>query len=191
MSAKQDRPFDPARAARLDDPERETWLPTPALIGFIEIPPLASVLDYGTGTARYAIAIAREHPDASIVAYDSQEAMLEIARARATDSALKNLRVTGPPLDPLEATFDRIIGINVLHELGEADVSALRPLLTKEGVAIFVDWDAGIDRPVGPPPKEAYDSEEACAWLGGRGFTARVLKQDVFPYHFLIRATAH
>lgn len=191
MSAKQDRPFDPARAARLDDPEREKWLPTAALLRCIEIPPRASVLDYGTGTARYAIAIARAHPDASTVAYDSQEAMLEIARARAKDSALENLRVIGPPLDALRTgVFDRIVGINVLHELDERDVCALRPLLTAEGIAIFVDWNAGIDRPVGPPSTEAYEPDEACAWLNGLGFAAQAIEQHIFPYHFIVRATA-
>lgn len=191
MSAKQNRPFNPSKADRLDDPEREKWLPTPALVELIGIPPLARVLDYGTGTARYAMAIAREHTDATVFAYDSQEAMLEIARGRVKDSALSNLRIAGPAFASLPAaTFDRIIGINVLHEMDEQDVSALHPLLAKDGIVIFVDWDAAIDRPVGPPSKEVYRAAEACAWLGDRGFEARAVEQNFFPYHFVIRATA-
>ena len=185
---KQPHPFDPRKAAMLDDPERERWLPSSALVELIGLHEPGRVLDYGTGTARYAIAIAASYPQAAVVAYDVQEPMLEIARARARERAVSNLTVAGPEPESLAGPFDRILATNVLHEVGVEDLQRIHALLAPSGFAVFVDWDAELPRDVGPPADHTYTRAEALDVLERAGFSAEFLADTRFPYHFVIRA---
>ncbi len=120
---KHRRRFDPARAARLDDPERFVYLPAEDIIAFVDAPPKSVVLDFGAGTGAYAIAFARARPDCTVVALDVQPAMLDALRAK-PDAAL--VRSGGPELlDALGGTIARVFAINVLHELEDDHLRAL------------------------------------------------------------------
>lgn len=74
----------------LDDPEREGWLPTAALVELLAVPSGSQILDFGTGTGRYGLALARARPEIRVVAFDVQSEMLDIVRRRAADLGLEN-----------------------------------------------------------------------------------------------------
>lgn len=165
-------------------------MPARAILHALDAPPGARILDYGTGTGRYAIYVATERPDTTVTAFDVQERMLETARERAAERGLANLAVAGPDPTSLPAgAFDRILAINVLHEIGDQDLRAWPALLAPDGFVLVVDWDAAVEREIGPPPDHAHSTSEALARLRQCGLRAQALHTGEFPYHYVLRAT--
>lgn len=180
---KTRRRFDPARAARLDDPERFVYLPPEDIVALVDAPPNSVVLDFGTGTGAYAIAFARARPDCTVVALDVQPAMLEALRAK-PDAAL--VRSGGPEiLDAHRGTIDRVFAINVLHELEDEHLRALFAALAPDATVTFVDWNPAVERPAGPRAEHLYNVAEAERYLGTLG--VRLEQTRSFPYHYALR----
>jgi SAM-dependent methyltransferase len=180
---KHRRVFDPSRAARLDDPERFTYLAPDDVIAFVDAPPNAVVLDFGTGTGTYALAFARTRPDCTVIGLDIQPAMIEYLRAK-PDAAL--VRSGGPELlDALRGTIDRVFAINVLHELEDHHLRALFGALAPDALATFIDWNPAVDRPAGPAAENLYDLTEAERFLGSAGFATESTR--TLRYHYALR----
>jgi SAM-dependent methyltransferase len=186
--AKQPKRFDPARAARLDDPSRFAYLPPAEVLALLDATRGASVIDFGTGTGTYAIAIAELRPDLLILALDEQAEMLALLREKLTAAPVPNVEpVGGEALPALRGRADRVLAINVLHELGDVAVRDLGDLLNSEGRAVFIDWSAEVERPVGPPRDHVYTMREARSRLEESDF--RVTGERRFPYHYALIAT--
>lgn len=187
---KQPHPFDPAKAARLDDPEREQWLPAEDLLALLEIRDGMRLLDYGTGTGRYAIALARRYPQSNVTAFDIQEPMLDIVRSRIAEQHLSNVQTAGPAeTDLAEASFDRVLAVHILHEIDDEHLQHIRSLLAPGGSVLLVDWEQTVQRDVGPPAEHVHTVHEALSRLRRSGFTAEVFEAPAFPYHYAIRAS--
>ncbi|HVA38690.1 MAG TPA: class I SAM-dependent methyltransferase [Candidatus Dormibacteraeota bacterium] len=187
--AKQPERFDPTRAARLEDPERLTYLPVEDVLELLDAPRDACVIDFGTGTGVYAIAIARARSDLRIVALDEQPEMLALLRAKPDAARLGNLEPVGPEaVATLRGCAQRILAINVLHELGDDALHHVGELLAPAGRAVFIDWNADADRPVGPPSDHVYAPVEARARLEANGFRVASAER-LFAYHFALVAT--
>jgi SAM-dependent methyltransferase len=176
------RRFDPARAQRLDDPARFAYLPPADVVAFVDAPPNAVVLDYGTGTGTYAIAFAQQRPDCTVVGLDSQPEMLAMLRAK-PDAA--RVQSGGPELlTTLAGTIDRVMAINVLHELEDEHVRALFAALRPAARVAFIDWNADVERPAGPAKEHLFGPAEAERYLVPFGFTLQ--RTQVFPYHYAL-----
>ena len=186
---KQPHPFDPHRAAVLDDPEREKWLPAARIVELLDVHEGMRVLDYGAGTGRTALAIARAHPDAAVVAFDIQQRMLDILDARIRESTLQNIRAAGPePSDVDENSFDRVLGVHILHEIDDEHLEHIRHALKPGGMLLMIDWDRDAKRNFGPPPDHVHSSGEALERLRRSGFTPERLSAPEFPYSLVLRA---
>jgi 2-polyprenyl-3-methyl-5-hydroxy-6-metoxy-1,4-benzoquinol methylase len=187
--AKQPYIFSHERADVLDDPEREGWLPTAAILELLDVPSGSRVLDFGTGTGRYGVAFAQVHPDVCVVAYDVQPEMLDIVRRRAADLCLENFSAASWEETQARAPYDRIFALNVLHEIDDATLRSLAPLLTPRGDVLIFDWDATIDRPTGPPAEHAHSPAEGWGRIARSGLRCIERIRDArFPYHFIVRA---
>lgn len=187
--AKQPYIFSHERAAWLDEPEREGWIPTAALIELLDAPSGARVLDFGTGTGRYALALAQARPDVQVVAYDVQPEMLEIVRRRMATLPIENFYAADWATAQRRAPYDRILALNLLHEIDNDTLRRLASLLTAKGNVLVIDWDATIDRPTGPPAEHAHNPDEAQDRLVRNGLRRAVRIRDArFPYHFTFRA---
>lgn len=61
------------------------------------------------------------------------------------------------------------------------------PALLKPGAAVFViDWNAGVERPVGPPRDHVYTAAEArerMEWMG-----LPIESERMFKYHYALVA---
>src|SRR5690348_5781776 len=181
--ARQPERFDPERAARLDDPARFEYVPPQEVARLLSLPPNAKLLDFGTGTGTYAIELARLRPDVEVFALDEQPAMLDLLREKLAAASLPNLKpLPAGQSDGLEGLIDRVLALNVLHELGDEALKSLRALLKPGGKALFIDWNAEVDRPVGPPRDHVYTPAEARARLESIGFKAEAERS--FPYHY-------
>ncbi|MGH7707331.1 MAG: class I SAM-dependent methyltransferase [Vulcanimicrobiaceae bacterium] len=186
--ARQPERFDPARADRLDDPAREGWLPTARLIALLDVRAGMTVIDFGAGTGAVALPLARAHPGATIVALDEQPAMLERLRERAGAQMRGNLRTIAPSeIDAFRGRCERVLAVNVLHELGDAALAELVDLLAPDGFALVVDWSADVERSVGPPRDHVYRPEEAHARLERLGLQVTELVAE-FPNHYALFA---
>jgi SAM-dependent methyltransferase len=182
--ARQDRPFNPSRAARLDDPARFVYLPIDEVIALVDAPRDATVVDYGTGTGAYALPLALRRPDLHVVALDVQPEMLALLRAKPEFAALRNLEtVTGPPPE-LRHAVARVFGINVLHELGDDALAAIAALLAPGGRFVTIDWNAGVERPAGPPAERVYRPQEARERLESLGW--HIVEERLFPYQYAL-----
>jgi 2-polyprenyl-3-methyl-5-hydroxy-6-metoxy-1,4-benzoquinol methylase len=188
--AKQPYIFSHERAGVLDDPEREGWLPTEALVELLGVPSGSRVLDFGTGTGRYGIALAQARPDLRVVAYDVQPEMLDIVRRRSVGLRLANFSAASWEETQAQAPYDRIFALNVLHEIDDETLCSLAPMLAPQGDIVIFDWDATIDRPTGPPPEHAHSPADARDRIDRCGLRCIESILDArFPYHFIFRAT--
>lgn len=185
--ARQPERFDPARAALLDDPARFEYLSPEEVIRLLDAPSSAWVVDFGSGTGAYAIEVAHRRPDIQMAALDEQPEMLALLRAKPAAAALANLKPVSPSeMADLKGKIDRVMALNVLHELGNDALASLRALLKSDGMALFIDWNADVDRPVGPPKDHVYSPSEARELLERSGF--RIDLESRFPYHYAFRA---
>jgi trans-aconitate methyltransferase len=187
--AKQPYIFSHERAGVLDDPEREGWIPTAALVELLDAPSGSRLLDFGTGTGRYGLALAQSRPDLQVVAYDVQPEMLDIVRRRTADLCLENLSAASWADTQAKAPYGRIFALNVLHEIDDDTLRSLVPLLAPRGDVLIFDWDATIDRPTGPPAEHAHSPAEARDRIARSGLQRIERIRDArFPYHFIWRA---
>lgn len=187
--AKQPEVFDPARAALLDDPARFQYLPPARIIALLEAPPSGTVVDFGTGTGAYAIPLAEQRPDLIVIALDEQPRMLDLLRAKPGAGRLKNLRpMHTDGIETIKGGADRILVVNVLHELGDDAMRQMIGLLKPGGSILFVDWNAAVDRPAGPPRDHTYSTSDAIKRLESFGLKVEPLAP--LPYHFVMRARA-
>jgi len=181
--ARQPHRFDPKRAGMLDDRERFETLPPADVFALLDAPQGGTVVDFGTGTGTYAVELARSRPDLRVIALDEQAEMLDRLRAKLAHHPLKNVEpVLSPSPRNLGGAADRILALNVLHELGDAALAELRALLKPDGAVAFIDWSAEGERPIGPPNDHVYTPAEARERLEAGGFA--VLRQQLFPYHY-------
>jgi SAM-dependent methyltransferase len=185
--AKQPERFDPARAAVLDDPARFAYVSADALVAELALAPSATLVDFGAGTGLYAVALAQRRPDLRIVALDEQPAMLDHLRGAIARAGVRNVEAVDPSgVEALRGRADGVLALNVLHELGDAALDELRALLAPDGIALFVDWNADVERPVGPPRDHVYGVEDATRRLERAGFTADV--RAPLAYHYALAA---
>ncbi|QTP54184.1 class I SAM-dependent methyltransferase [Billgrantia sulfidoxydans] len=101
--------------------------------------PDSTVLEFGCGTGSTAI-IHAPHVK-HIVAIDISDQMLEIAEQKARDAGVENITFKQGTLDGVEleeASFDAILGLNILHLLEdlEATLARVHGLLKPGGVFV-------------------------------------------------------
>jgi ubiquinone/menaquinone biosynthesis C-methylase UbiE len=184
--ARQPERFDPARAALLDDPARAEYLPLERLIELLDAPAGARVIDFGAGTGAVAIELARRRPDLEVIALDEQPRMLELLKAKPVMSDLGNLKPVLSGEMALANSAERVLAINVLHELGDEALNELAGMLKPGGLALVVDWNSEVDRPVGPPRDHVYSPAEARQRLEAAGL--RATERDPLKYHYVFVA---
>lgn len=172
--------FDPANAARLDDPQRRLLMPPEVLLRAAPAHPGEVVADVGCGTGYWTFAyLDASPPDARIVAVDTERAMLDILGSRlASHPARDRVRLalsseTVLPLD--DASVHLAILGHLYHELAHRRVflAELRRVIVPEGRLAIVDWEVlapGVTALRGPPNDERVAYETAVDEVLGAGF---------------------
>jgi SAM-dependent methyltransferase len=187
--ARQIKRFDPDRASVLDDVGRFAYVDPGRIVALLDIPAGGVVVDFGTGTGLYALEIAQRRPDATVLALDEQPAMLDFLRAKPLANRPNLAAILPGDARLANARVDRILALNVLHELEDRALQSFRGYLSAGGFALVIDWDASADRPVGPPAAHVYTAAEARGRLSDAGYDAEPIPG--FPYHhaFLVRSS--
>ena len=189
---RPDHKFDPARAGRLDAPEREGYLPDAPLVAKLELSGGETVVDYGAGTGRLAIAVSRALGEGGrVLAVEENEEMLAHLgeRIAETGTPVEVVSVTANRVPLPDASVDRMLAVNLLHEVrGEHALEEMRRLLRPDGLLLVADWERGRDpqRTLGPPEEILYTEGEAVAELERAGFAVAV--QPGLAYHLVLLA---
>jgi SAM-dependent methyltransferase len=190
MAERGAHKFDPALADRLDDPEREVYLPAGRLVGELGLRGGETVLDYGAGTGRLTLPLAAAvGAGGRVLAVDESEPMIERLRtAVAGVSTVEPLLIAGNRVPAADGSVLGILAVNLLHEVrGEGALAEMRRLLAPAGRLVVADWRPGAaERPAGPPDEHLYEPPEAAAELRRAGF--EVGQSDPLPYHYVLVA---
>lgn len=187
---RPERKFDPARADRLDAPERDTYLPDAPLVALLGLRGGETVVDYGAGTGRLAIAVrAALGAGGRVIAIDENDEMMMRLRERiaAAGVNVEAVPIIANQVPEADGTADRVLAVNVLHEiLGEPALEEMVRLLGPDGLLLVADWERGRDpeRALGPPDEILYSADEAATELERAGF--EVERHPAQRWHFVL-----
>ncbi|MGB3683356.1 MAG: class I SAM-dependent methyltransferase [Rubrobacteraceae bacterium] len=183
--------FDPAKAARLDLPERQQILPSDRLVDLLELRGAESVVDYGAGSGVVTVVLAERLPEGVVYAVDESPEMVEHLTERLAATDLRNVvahLIEGNEIDLESDTVDRILAVNLLHEIiGEGALPEMRRLLKPEGFLLIADWRSDVSRDTGPPAGVSLSPREGRSLLEEAGFSVDTVDAN-FPYHFVFVA---
>ena len=189
--AHHERLFHPERAHRLDDPERQRWLPAGALVGRIARPGL-QVADVGAGTGYFAIPLARAVlPGGRVFAVDLQPKMLQLLRARVPqDLAIALVEGDATRTTLPGASVDVVLLANVWHELDDhaAALAEASRILARGGRITILDWRTDVEQPLGPPLEHRIAPADTTRTLEQHGWRIGT-SETIGLYHYLIIAT--
>ena len=187
--------FDPAKADKLENPDRLLELPPARLVELLQLSGAETVVDFGAGTGMYTLPLAAAVPLGRVYAVDELPEMLD--RLRAKLEAHRTCGNVEPVASvdgraPLEdGVAQRMLIVNVLHHVAD-DPRALPEIvrLLAPGGRLVVAEFAQMDRPVGPPNDHVLPLATLRALLTGAGLTelAVYAPGSVGAYHHVIVA---
>jgi SAM-dependent methyltransferase len=186
MSFRAEHKFDPARADRLDAPEREAYLPDAPLIDLLALRGEETVIEYGAGTGRLAIAVrAALGAGGRVIAVEENDEMLVRLNDRMAGAAVEAVGITDNQVPEPDGAADRVLAVNLLHEIrGERALEEMLRLLRPDGLLLVADWARGreLQDRSGPrttsssartrrPPSSSAPASTSSATRGGAGTT--------------------
>jgi SAM-dependent methyltransferase len=176
--------FDPARAARLDDPARFAYLPPEAIVDFVDAPPQAIVLDFGCGIGTFALPFKARRPDCTVLGLDIEPSMLAYLNEKPGGDQI----ITGgyELLERYAGRIDRVLCVNVLHEFDHEHLVALVAALAPGAKVAMIDWNAEVERPAGPKKEHLFGPASASEYLARFGLV--VEKSMLLPYNYALLA---
>lgn len=187
--------FDPANAAKLEDPERLVELPPANIVRLLELRGSETVVDFGAGTGMYALPVAGALPGGRLLAVDEQPALLERLRGKLEGhpaaARVEVVQSVGGRVPLPDGVAQRLFMVNVLHHIHD-DPQALAEVtrLLAPGARLLVLEFAQMERPVGPPNDHVLPLDELRAAIAGLGLRelAVCLPGDVGRYHNAVLA---
>lgn len=184
--------FDPARASRLEDPDRQRFLPNKRVLELLRLSGPETVVDYGAGSGVLTVELSRAVPKGEVHAIEENREMFELLEEKLSGAGLYNVHtheIRENHVSLADGSADRVLAVNLLHEVvGEGALGEMRRLLKPDGFLLVVDWRSDVEREEGPPLHVTYDPEGARRALEDSGFTVEKIAEDAFPYHLALLA---
>lgn len=184
--------FDPSRASKLEDPDRQRFLPNERLLDLLDLSGSETVVDYGAGSGVLSVELGRALPRGAVHAVEENAEMSRLLQERISTSGLDNvhpLKISENRVPLPDGCADRVLAVNLLHEVvGETALAEMRRLLKPEGRLLVVDWRADVEREEGPPRHVTLDPDGARGMLEEAGFAAEPVAEGEFPYHLALMA---
>ncbi len=150
--------FDPQNVHRLDDPERNRYLPVDAILDTIGLTASGNVADVGAGNGYFALPIAlRIGPAYKLFAVDISQEMLGHLREKlsAPDAPANVVPLLGTDVatNLPDATCALVFMASVWHEFDDhsAVLAEAARILQSGGRIAILDWRPEGMRPPGPP----------------------------------------
>jgi ubiquinone/menaquinone biosynthesis C-methylase UbiE len=189
--AMHERRFHPSQMHRLEDPDRQNWLPPQEVLASLGLQPGFTVTDIGAGTGYFTLPIASAVGAAGhIFAVDVAPEMLARLRERIAEARLTNVdcveaEATATMLPA--ASCDRVLLANVWHEFDDraAVLAEARRILRPQGHIALLDWRPDVEPVHGPPLEHRISAESARQSLVQAGF-APAAAPRLFPFSWLL-----
>ncbi len=168
-----DKRFDPARIAKLDNPERRKNLPPEQLLDLLGLTGSEDILDVGAGGGYFTFPAAAR-TSGTVYALDAQSQMLEYLKSRLKEHAAGNIEIIQGEAEQIpmgDATVDAVICSMVLHEVDppEQGLREIRRVLKKGGRALCIEWER-VETESGPPQSHRMASTEMVSILENMDF---------------------
>jgi ubiquinone/menaquinone biosynthesis C-methylase UbiE len=191
-----DRVFHHSEAARLDSPERLTWLPPTEIIKALRVRPGMTVADIGAGTGYFSIPLAEAVSHSGhVFAVDLQREMLafiEQKLTRRSDTLPISLHHgTSSNTTLADHSCDIVFLANVWHEIDDIGAALLEctRIAAPGGILEILDWRKDLTAPPGPPGNHRIGVDRVMKDLAAAGWQ-NVEGSFVGMYSHLVRATA-
>ncbi|MEC0372694.1 class I SAM-dependent methyltransferase [Paenibacillus chibensis] len=180
-----DKRFDPARIAKLDNPERRKNLPPEQLLDLLGLTGSEDILDVGAGGGYFTFPAAAR-TSGTVYALDAQSQMLEYLKSRMEEQKSGHIEMIQGEAEqiPMEdAKVDAVICSMVLHEVDppEQGLREIQRVLKKGGRALCIEWER-LETESGPPQNHRISSAEMVETLENMGF--RVLSRQAWTEAF-------
>jgi len=179
--------FDPAKADRLEGPERYRHVSAEELLGALALDGTETVLDVGSGTGFYTDDVA---PAAGrVLAVDVQPAMHGLYREKGIPDNVFPVTAVADALPFVDGGIDAAFSTMTYHEFATSEALAeLARVLAPGGRLVVADWSGDGPGEAGPPVAERYTPAEVREHFAGSGLALRRL--DERPETFLFVAVA-
>lgn len=158
-----ERRFDPAKIARLDNPERRKAFPPDKILAMLAIGNDEDVLDLGAGSGYFTIPAAAM-TQGTVYALDVERRMLDVLEENVQKQGVKNVQplqgmIENIPLD--NEKVHRVIASLVMHEIEPLSkgLQEIARVLKPGGKCLCLEW-AKKPTDQGPPMHHRIDSEE-------------------------------
>ena len=191
MSHREIMQWDAGKAHVLDAPERERDMPAGKVLEMLSLKGTETVIDYGAGTGRLALAVA-EHldPEGRVIALEDSNEMFQLLTERLAGVACAEpLLIEGDDVPLPDKTADRILAVDVLHHMRPGTLAEMRRLLAPDGLLLMIDWERGHTREGGPPDGVLLTPAQAIRELAASGLEARLVESP-FAHRYVLPASA-
>lgn len=185
----EEKKFDPAKLAKLNDPGRLEDIPPGVIWEKLALKSPKVFVDIGAGTGFFDVALAKNRDNITIYACDISDVMLDWMRrnlAEVEDGTIVPIKMeeSAVPLD--DAIADLVFMINLHHELDNppAVIGESYRLLKRDGKLMIIDWKRE-ETPSGPPLEIRVDAETIENQMMNGGFS-EVAVHNVLRYHSFV-----
>lgn len=141
--------------------------------------------DLGCGVGYFSIPLARTGP--KVVAIDAQREMLDELLSLVGDVGnICPVLADFPPLPLTDSSLDRVLMVNVLHEVENRELIAweIFRVLRPGGRLFLVDFQKK-DTPHGPPVSERLTPEQVESVFSRMRLDSRLDKEDYYQLNFI------
>jgi ubiquinone/menaquinone biosynthesis C-methylase UbiE len=187
-----ERTFRSSAAHKLEDPDRQKWLPAEDVLAALDLRAGMCVADIGAGTGYFTLPAARAvGPQGRVFAVDLQPEMLAKVREKLAGlSHVELVEGTAHKTNLAGASCDRVLVANTWHELDDhpAALDEMKRLLREEGRLAILDWRTDVDRPPGPPLEHRWALERTVQTLERSGWSIESFSH-IGDYSYIILAS--
>jgi ubiquinone/menaquinone biosynthesis C-methylase UbiE len=186
-----ERRFHPSQMHRLEDPDRQNWLPPQEILACLSLPPGSSLADIGAGTGYFTLPIAAALGSSGhVFAIDVSPEMLARLRERVAEAGLANVQYVEAEASATtlpQECCDCALLANVWHEFDDraAVLAEAHRILRPGGQVALLDWRPDVEPVHGPPVEHRISAESARLSLAQAGF-APAPSPRLFPFSWLL-----